>query len=160
MRAVGASVRVLDPFEPGPGEVVTDPAIAGWQFGAWGRRTPQAGRFRLWFPMGGSSSRAWFVPGTHDASLSEAKTCFFFILALSIPLSVLLVAMLRRAHSLWPNLTGAMGGLAVAGASATVLNLFHPYDAAATDLIVHVGAVVIVVTANWGFADWLFDKKR
>jgi hypothetical protein len=115
----------------------------------------------LWVGASGLGClRAWFVPGTHDASLSEAKTCFFFILALSIPLSVLLVAMLRRAHSLWPNLTGAMGGLAVAGASATVLNLFHPYDAAATDLIVHVGAVVIVITANWGFADWLFDKKR
>jgi hypothetical protein len=115
----------------------------------------------LWVGASGLGClRDWFVPGTHDASLSEAKTCFFFILALSIPLSVLLVAMLRRAHSLWPNLTGAMGGLAVAGASATVLNLFHPYDAAATDLIVHVGAVVIVITANWGFADWLFDKKR
>jgi len=53
-----------------------------------------------------------------------------------------------------------MGGLAVAGASATVLNLFHPYDAAATDLIVHVGAVAIVIMANWAFAGWLFGGTR
>jgi hypothetical protein len=88
----------------------------------------------LWVGASGLGClRTWLVPGTHDASLAEAKTCFIFILGLSIPLSVLLVAMLRQAHSLWPNLTCALGGLAVAGASATVLNLFHPYDAAATD---------------------------
>src|SRR5271169_4300407 len=115
----------------------------------------------LWVGASGLGClRPWFVPGTHDASLTEAETCLFFILALSIPLSVLLLVMLRQAHSLWPNLTGAMGGLAVAGASATVLNLFHPYDAAATDLIVHVGAVAIVIMANWAFAGWLFERTR
>jgi hypothetical protein len=61
--------------------------------------------------------------------------------------------MLRRAYSLWPRLTGALGGLAVAGASATILNLFHPYDAAATDLVVHAAAVAIVIVANWGLVD-------
>ena len=115
----------------------------------------------LWVGASGLGClRPWFVPGTHDASLTEAETCLFFILALSIPLSVLLLVMLRQAHSLWPNLTGAMGGLAVAGASATVLNLFHPYDAAATDLVVHVGAVAIVIMANWAFAGWLFERQR
>jgi hypothetical protein len=85
----------------------------------------------LWVGASGLGClRTWLVPGTHDASLAEAQTCFVFILGLSIPLSVLSVAMLRQAHSLWPNLTCALGGLAVAGASATVLNLFHPYDAA------------------------------
>jgi hypothetical protein len=38
--------------------------------------------------------------------------------------------------------------LAVAAASATLLNLFHPYDAAATDLTVHAAAVAIVILAN------------
>ena len=115
----------------------------------------------LWVGASGLGClRVWFVPGTHDASLREAETCLFFIIGLSIPLSVLLLAMLRQAHSLWPNLTGVMGGLAVAGASATVLNLFHPYDAAATDLIVHVGAVAIVIMANWAFAGWLFGGTR
>jgi hypothetical protein len=108
----------------------------------------------LWVGASGLGClRPWFVPGTHDASLSEAETCLFFILGLSVPFSVLLLAMLRRAYSLWPNLTGAMGGLAVAGASATLLNLFHPYDAAATDLVVHVAAVGLVIIANWGLVD-------
>jgi len=88
------------------------------------------------------------VPGTHDASPAEAKFCLFFILALSTPLSIVLFKMLQRAYSLRPGLTAMMGGLAAAAASATVLNLFHPYDAAATDLAFHALAVAIVVTAN------------
>jgi hypothetical protein len=108
----------------------------------------------LWVGASGLGClRTWLVPGTHDASLTEAETCLFFILGLSVPLSVLLLAMLRRAYSLWPRLTGALGGLAVAGASATILNLFHPYDAAATDLVVHAAAVAIVIVANWGLVD-------
>lgn len=108
----------------------------------------------LWIGASGLGClRTWLVPGTHDASLTEAETCLFFILGLSVPLSVLLLAMLRRAYSLWPRLTGALGGLAVAGASATILNLFHPYDAAATDLVVHAAAVAIVIVANWGLVD-------
>jgi hypothetical protein len=114
----------------------------------------------LWIGASGLGClRTWLVPGTHDASLAEARTCFIFILGLSIPLSALLFVMLRRAHSLWPNLTGVMGGLAVAGASATLLNLFHPYDAAATDLVVHVVAVAIVIIANWACAGWIVERK-
>jgi hypothetical protein len=40
-----------------------------------------------------------------------------------------------------------MVGLASAAAAATLLNFFHPFDAAATDLAVHAVAVVIVVAA-------------
>ncbi len=64
-----------------------------------------------------------------------------------MPLSVALILMLRRAYSLAPPLTAAMAGLASAAAAATLLNFFHPFDAAATDLAVHAAAVVIVVVA-------------
>jgi hypothetical protein len=103
----------------------------------------------LWVSASGLGClRTWLVPGTHDASLTEAKDCFVFIVSLSVPLSALLILMLRRGYSLRPNLMGVIGGLAVAAASATLLNLFHPYDAAATDLIVHATAVTIVILAN------------
>ena len=80
--------------------------------------------------------------------VSASGLGFVFIVGLSIPLSAMLILMLRRGYSLRPNLMGAIGGLAVAAASATLLNLFHPYDAAATDLTVHAAAVAIVILAN------------
>jgi hypothetical protein len=71
-----------------------------------------------------------------------------FIIGFSLPLSLVLIAMLRRGFSLRPNLTAVVGGLACASAAATLLNFVHPYDAAATDLTVHTLAVTIVVLAN------------
>ena len=96
--------------------------------------------------------RAWLVPGTHIAGLNEARDCLIFIIGISIPLSVLMFVMLRRACSLQPGLTAAMGGLATAAAAATLLNFFHPFDAAATDLAVHACAVALVIVANWSFS--------
>jgi CheY-like chemotaxis protein len=46
------------------------------------------------------------------------------------------------------QLTALIAGLASAAAAATLLNFFHPFDAAATDLAVHVFAVAIVIGAN------------
>jgi hypothetical protein len=115
----------------------------------------------LWVGASGLGClRTWVVPGTHDASLAEAKDCFVFIVGLSIPLSVVLIVMLRRACPLRPNLTGAVGGMAVAAAAATLLNFFHPYDAAATDLVVHVVAVAIVIAINQALADRFIAAEK
>lgn len=103
----------------------------------------------LWVGASGFGClRVWIAPQSHVADLSEARDCLIFILALSVPLSLLLLAMLRRALPLYPGLTAAVGGLAVAAAAATLLNFFHPYDAAATDLMVHAAAVALVIGAN------------
>jgi hypothetical protein len=91
--------------------------------------------------------RAYVLPGTHVAAIGETRDCLLFIIGLSVPLSAALILMLRRAYSLAPTLTAAMAGLASAAAAATLLNFFHPFDAAATDLAVHAVAVVIVVAA-------------
>jgi hypothetical protein len=103
----------------------------------------------LWIVASGVGClRVWFVPGTHAADLSEARDCLIFIVGLSVPLSALLIIMLRRACPLQPGLTAAIAGLASAAAAATLLNLFHPFDAAATDLTIHVFAVALVILAN------------
>ena len=45
----------------------------------------------LWVVASGVGClRAWFVPGTHSADLSEARECLIFIVGLSVPLSALL----------------------------------------------------------------------
>jgi hypothetical protein len=79
--------------------------------------------------------------------MGETRDCLVFIVGLSVPLSAALILMLRRACSLAPALTATMAGLASAAAAATLLNFFHPYDAAATDLAVHLAAVGFVVIA-------------
>lgn len=119
---------------------------------------PDARRDWAWLPLPGvllwigasgfGCLRVWVLPDTHVAVMNESRDCLVFIIALSVPLSALMLVMLRRACPLQPGLTAAMGGLAVAAAAATLLNFFHPFDAAATDLTVHAFAVGLVVAAN------------
>jgi hypothetical protein len=128
---------------------------------------PDAPRGWAWLPLPGAllwigasgfgCLRAWVVPAAHVADIGESRDCLLFIIALSVPLSALLLMMLRRACPLYPGLTAAVGGLAVAAAAATLLNFFHPYDAAATDLTVHAFAVALVVGANRVFGGRIFS---
>jgi hypothetical protein len=91
------------------------------------------------------------VPATTAiAPMTEARDCLVFIVAVSVPLSALLIFMLRRSCSLQPGLAAAMAGLAAAAAAATLLNFFHPFDATATDLVVHAAAVALVTVASRG----------
>jgi hypothetical protein len=103
----------------------------------------------LWICASGIGClRQWVVPGTHPASLGESENCLLFIFGLSIPLSILLIVMLRRGCSLRPNLTAIVGGLACASAAASLLNFIHPYDATASDLAIHALAVGLVVLVS------------
>ncbi len=103
----------------------------------------------LWIGASGMGcARTWLVPGAQVTSFAGTQSCLIFIVGLSVPLSLLMLAMLRRGYSLSPALTGGTAGLAVAAAAATLLDVFHPYDAALDDLIVHVVAVLIVVVVN------------
>ncbi|HJS84292.1 MAG TPA: NrsF family protein [Acetobacteraceae bacterium] len=125
-------------------------AIAAFQISLPDRRAVwallPAPALLLWIGASGLGClRNWTVPSTHEA---DARSCLVFIVGVSLPLSALLLAMLRRACPLRPNRTAILGGLAAASASATLLNLFHPYDAAATDLAVHALAVLIVILGN------------
>jgi hypothetical protein len=108
--------------------------------------------FLLWIGASGMGClRSWSVAETSPMPPDQVGHCLVFILGFSLPLSLFLIAMLRRGFSLRPNLTAAVGGLACASAAATLLNFVHPYDAAATDLAVHGLAVTIVILANTTF---------
>jgi hypothetical protein len=111
----------------------------------------------LWiWESGMGCARGWHLPGMHEATFGDSDDCFMFICGISLPLSLLMMALLRWTFPLRPNLTLALGGLAAAGAAATLLNFFHPYDASVSDLVIHATAVALVVGANRLFAGRLF----
>src|SRR5271170_3838591 len=114
----------------------------------------------LWIGASGMGClRAWPVAEAYPMPVDQPEHCLIFILGLSLPLSLLLIAMLQRGFSLRPNLTAIIGGLACASAAATLLNFIHPYDAAATDLAIHAFAVVIVILVNTIFGGRILVSK-
>ena len=90
----------------------------------------------------------------------DERDCLLIIIALSIPLSLLLLVMVRKGHTLLPGLTTLTAGLAAAAASATLLMFFHPFDATASDLIAHGVAVVIVVACVRYFGGRILPPKN
>ena len=93
--------------------------------------------------------RAWGAPNLSAfGRFGEAGHCLTHIVAMSVPLVVLMRTMVRRACPLRPNLTALVSGLEIAAASATLLNLDHPFDASATDLLAPLVAVLLVIAVH------------
>jgi hypothetical protein len=103
----------------------------------------------LWLGASGLGClRAWFTPDPQAVALQQSADCLLFIIGLSIPLSMWLIVLLRRACPLRPVLTAVLAGLASAAASAALLEIGHATDSAATDLLTHALAVAGVVAVN------------
>ncbi|MHA6204252.1 NrsF family protein [Dyella soli] len=103
----------------------------------------------LWVGASGLGClRDWILPGAPVASVHQAGDCLMFIISFSIPLSALLIWLLRQACPLRPVLTAVMIGLASAASSAALLEICHGFAVAATDLLTHAIAVLVVVLAN------------
>lgn len=104
----------------------------------------------LWVAATASSNlRRLAVPGTHWYGLREAPRSFLEVIALSLPLTALLIFMLRRAYSLYPTLTSLCGGFTVAAATVSLFYISHPYDKAGSDILVLLLALGIVVTVTY-----------
>ncbi|HEY8586031.1 MAG TPA: NrsF family protein [Rhodanobacter sp.] len=139
-------------------------AWAAFSLGVPGRRAAWA-----WLPLPGAllwigasglgCLRTWVAPDTSIANLPQSADCMVFIIGFSLPLSALLIVMLRRACLLRPVLGAVMIGLASAAASASLLEIGHAYDAAATDLLTHAAAVAIVVAVNAAMGGRLLSKR-
>jgi len=149
----------------GIGAVITAvcAAWAAFALGVPGRRAAWA-----WLPLPGAllwigasglgCLRTWIAPGTELAGVHQTADCLLFIIGFSVPLSALLIVLLRRACPLRPVLTAVLIGLASAAASASLLEICHSFDAAATDLLTHALAVVVVVAANAAMGGRLLSR--
>lgn len=77
--------------------------------------------------------------------LGESPRCFAFIVMVSVPLSILLYAVLRRARPLQPLPVALTAALGVAALAAFTLQFFHPFDTTVIDFTLHAAAMLVVV---------------
>ncbi|MFC5579741.1 NrsF family protein [Rhodanobacter terrae] len=153
----------------GMGAVITaiTAAWAAFALGVPGRPTAWA-----WLPLPGAvlwigasglgclrlHLRNVVAAGTQLPTMHQSADCLVFIISFSIPLSALLILLVRRACPLRPVLTAVLIGLASAAASASLLEICHAFDAAATDLLTHALAVAVVVAVNAVMGGRLLSK--
>lgn len=137
------------------GAVVTA-ITAAWA--ACALAVPGRSRAWLWLPLPSAvlwlGASGWgclsglLHPDTLVPGGPPAHDCITFIVGFSIPLSALMIWLLRRACPLHPVRAAILLGLASAAAAASLMTIIHPIDAAVTDLLAHALAVSIVIAAN------------
>jgi len=151
----------------GMGALVTA-ITAGWA--AFALSVPGRSATLAWLPLPGAL--LWIgasgmgclrqlvlpAPGTQVSTMYQSMDCLVFIIGFSVPLSVLMILLVRRAYPLRPVLTAVLVGLASAAASASLLEICHAYDATATDLLIHLLAVGVVVAINAAMGGRLLFK--
>lgn len=100
----------------------------------------------LWlFSIGYGCMTDWVRHGPDGFALGVSFFCFRSILLISIPLSLVLLAMLRLAGPVRPVATIASGLLAASALSACGVSMFHGDEATLMVLIWHGGAVALLV---------------
>ena len=100
----------------------------------------------LWIATSGLGCLQYGVGlGPPGARIGESTHCFAFIIGVSVPLALLLFAVLRRARPLEPLPVALTAALGVAALAAFVLQFFHHFDVTAVDLVTHIAAVLCVV---------------
>lgn len=78
-------------------------------------------------------------------ALGQSHYCFYFLLAVGLPLSTLLLLSLRRASPLQPRLVACVGALGAAALAAFILQFFHPFDVTIMDLGTHIAALAVLI---------------
>lgn len=97
-----------------------------------------------WLSTIGYQCFAGWVPVPAGAITAEAASgCLATLVLTSLPLSLLMLGMLRYAAVLRPTSVILMGSLAVSAITATALSMFHPLDATAMILGWNLGTAVL-----------------
>ncbi len=98
----------------------------------------------------------WISIGPDGIGLGEAVWCFATLVLTSLPLSFVMLVMLRHAAPLRPRTVAVMGSLSVAAITATALSLFHVLDATVMILVWNFGTAVILVALGGVFSKKMF----
>ncbi len=87
----------------------------------------------------------WIAIGPEGVTMGEAARCFATLVLTGLPLSLLMLVMLRYTALLRPTAATLMGSLAVAAITASALALFHIIDASAMILMWNLGTAALFV---------------
>jgi hypothetical protein len=87
----------------------------------------------------------WIALTGTGSTPGESGRCLATIVLTSLPLSLLMLIMLRHAGPIRPVTTAGLGGLAVAAFAASALSLLHGVDASLEVLIWNFGTVALFV---------------
>lgn len=101
----------------------------------------------------------WVVIGPGGLNAGEAARCFATLALTSLPLSLVMMAMLGYAARFRPTAVAATGGLAVAAMTATALSLFHPVDASLMILIWNVGVAILFASLGAIFGNRAYRRS-
>ena len=82
------------------------------------------------------------VPQVHD---NDSTMCFIFLLVVSTPMALLMIASLRRTRALHPVRSLAMAGLGISCMAITLLAFCHPVHLHPLDFVMHLAAIVTIV---------------
>lgn len=98
----------------------------------------------VWLATIGYQCFAGWVPVPPGAiTVEAASSCFATLVLTSLPLSLVMMVLLRYAAALRPTAVILMGSLAVSAITSTALSMFHPLDATAMVLAWNLGTAII-----------------
>ena len=110
--------------------------------------------------IGQDCAKSWLQLRAAGLSLSVGWECLPPSALIGLLPAVAMVVMLRRGAPLYPRVTMALGGLAVAALANLGLRLFHPGDVTTMMLIWHLGAVALLLAlACWG-GPWILPWRH
>lgn len=125
-------------------------------------------RPRLWFFLPAPALAAWISTisygcltawvglGPNGIQFRDVVECFATLVLTSVPISAVMLLMLRYAAPLRPKAVTVMGSLAVAALTATGLLVFHALDATIMILMWNLGVAALFVALGSASARRLF----
>lgn len=113
-------------------------SIAGRQSRAWMALIPLV---LLWLALS-----LWSLT-THELSVhaEHSTNCFTFLMVVSSPMIVLMIASLRRTRSVYPIRSLAVAGLGIASLAVSMLTLCHPVEIHPSDFFMHLTAAAAIM---------------
>jgi hypothetical protein len=102
--------------------------------------------FALWLAASGAGClrNGWSLHGP-GGFIGDSGHCLGFIIGVSVPLSIGLFAVLRRAKPIAPLAVAALGTLGAAALADFILEFFHPFDVTVIDLALHLAGIAVVM---------------
>ncbi|MDE1993174.1 MAG: DUF1109 domain-containing protein [Rhizobiaceae bacterium] len=102
----------------------------------------------LWMSnIGYQCFAGWVTLPPGAVTVEAASSCLLTLIVTSVPLSLLMLVMLRYVALLRPVSVALVGSLAVSGITSSALSMFHPLDATVMVLGWNLGTALLFVAA-------------